>query len=224
MYPLKSLILTTVFLVSAKIVFCQVEQKTPLYRNQLGIDASLGYSYAYHNNGKLSYAANLNYTRISKNEKWNFAFGVRFTQLNVVSDKIIANYSLKTDTFKIVTQNILFFDTPINFRRNFSINTKTSFFLNFGWFFTTYIKVIKRTDKYVMIKDEAQRIDRNVQFAQQNNYFKMGVEFGVGFSHKISPKSLIFIYANPLNMRIETRWEGKGYHFPNLTVGYRFGF
>lgn len=224
MHPLKSLVLTAVILLSAKIVFCQVEQKTPLYRNQLGIDASLGYSFSYHKNGKLSYAANLNYSRISKNEKWIFEFGVRYSQLNFVSDKILVNYATKSDTFKIITQNVLFFDTPINFKRNYSINAKTSFFLNFGWFFTTYIKVIKRTDRYVMIKNEAQYIDRNVQFAQQNNYFKMGLEFGAGFTHKISPKSLLFIYANPYNARTEITWDSKDFHFPNLTVGYRFGF
>lgn len=220
----KSLILIAVFLLSAKNAFSQAEQKATHYRNQFGIDASLGYSFVYHKNGKLSYATNLNYSRISKNEKWIFEFGVRFTQLNYVSDKILVNYATISDTFKIITQNTLFFDTPINLKRNYSINAKTSFFLNFGWFFTTYIKVIKRTDRYVMIKNETQFIDRNVQFAQQNNNFKMGLEFGAGFTHKISPQSLLFIYANPFNARTEVIWEAKDFHFPNLTMGYRYGF
>lgn len=205
-------------LVFSYISFAQSDETK---RNQIGINAAFGKSIVYKKKSKTGFSSALNYTRISKTQKWHYEFGLRYTQLNYTTEKEFDSYKPLSDTFGIRTGNILFFDTPINFQRISPLNEKMNLILNLGCFFTTYIKWYERNDRY--LTDGETFIEQNRKLIKPFNYFKLGFDFGLGLNRYVSPQSLMYIMGH-LNTRSELDIFGTGYVFPNLTFGYKYEF
>ena len=188
-------------------------------RNQIGMDISIGISGVYKKKSKLGFSGAINYTRVSESGKWNYEFGIQYTQLNYTTDKEFSSYIPLSDTFRIRTGNILFFDTPVNFQRVFPMSEKMDLIINYGCFFTTYIKWFERSDKYLTADESF--IQQNKRIIKPFNYFKMGLDFGLGIKRYISKSELLYLSAH-LNSRFELDpVDGVTYFFPNIALGYR---
>lgn len=217
---MKNLILL-ILLINSLFSFGQIKEveNHSKKRNLIGFYFSLGTSLVYQRKTRISFAGALNYSRISISGKTYFEFGVRYTQLNYRTDQEFSHYFPKSDTFRVRTGNILFFDVPINIKRVIPISEKMNLMINFGCFFTTYIKWYERSENYLTEDDSF--ISKEERIIKPFNYFKIGLEAGVGLSRYISSNSLIYTTVN-INVRFELDFfSNHAYAFPNLTFGFR---
>jgi hypothetical protein len=178
----------------------------------------------YHSRTQPSYATGLNYTRISKSNRWAFEFGIRYTQLNWKSDKRYNSYvgSFAKDTFTLSRGFTSFFDIPVNFKRLIKINEKSNFVFNLGVFYTTYIQDYVRWKTYLSADNSL--LSEGSRQVHMFHYLKLGIDVGLGFNRKIRNDAELYFTLHPVNVRFETDWEGDGFGFPNFSVGYRKSF
>jgi len=191
-----------------------------LKRNFVGLDISMGQTSLSTGQSKFSYAGGINYSRVSKSGRVIFEFGGRFTQLNIKNSGKTKSPS-SPDTLLLGTNFRSFFDVPITIKVNFPLNDKTNLMINSGFFYSTYIKHIRRTD-YFLSSDESFVDRKNIEIKHAGD-FLIGFQIGFGVSHQLTHKFSIQVNANH-NLRAEPDVFGNSFYFPNITFGARQRF
>ncbi len=191
-------------------------------QNLVGIDLSVGPSVYYKRNTKAGFAGAINYSRISKEGHHYFEIGVRFTQLNFITEKRYKSYKPLSDTYTIGKWHVLYFDIPIGFKKTFSVSDKMNIMVGFNFFYSTYIRWYS-SYKTFSTKDDS-FIGEEKRIIKPVTHDKLGLETGLGLSRFISPNSLLFTSIN-VSIRSEIDlFASEVYVLPNLTIGYRYFF